>query len=43
MAEVRLELAQEEARDGAFSGEEDDEGICVNTFLYRGLELKEQQ
>ncbi|KAF9493978.1 hypothetical protein BDN71DRAFT_1508040 [Pleurotus eryngii] len=43
MAEVRLELAQEEARDGAFGGEEDDERMCVNSFLYRGLELEEQQ
>lgn len=43
MAEVCLELAQEEARDGAFGGEEDDERMCVNSFLYRGLELEEQQ
>ncbi len=43
MAQVRLELAQEEARDGALSGEGDDERMCVNTFLYRGLELEEQQ
>ena len=42
MAEVRLQLAQEEARDGVFDGE-DDETMCINSFLYRGLELEEQQ
>ncbi len=41
MAEVRLNLAQEEARDGF--GPEDDDTMCVNSFLYRGLELEEQQ
>ncbi len=42
MAEVRLELAQEEARNGVFDAEDDDL-MCVNGFLYRGLELEEQQ
>ncbi|KAF4582629.1 hypothetical protein EYR40_002552 [Pleurotus pulmonarius] len=43
MAEVRLELAQEEACDGAFGEEDNDETMGVNSFLYRGLELEEQQ